>query len=842
MPLPLKNIRVLDFGQYVAGPATAAMLADQGAEVIRIDPPGGPLWKSPAMDTLNRRKKSILLNLKTDEDLKIARELIASADVLIENFRPGVMEKLGLDAKTAHEINPKLVYVSLPGFSAEDKERSHIQAWEGIIAAASGQFTDMGLNRILMGINTSFSPITLASGYAAMLAATSVSLALYSRESCGHGDTIEVPIAAALMEGLVYNSMYIEDCPGRYFSLREHEIDRRKKAEEPLDMAYDELQEFMDPFYRSYFCKDGRPVYVVATCHIDHCHKTLKAMGLYEKVREMGLPDLEDWYLPTSQWPEGLDCALGLYPLSKPWAEKISKIMAEKFLEKTAYEWEAYFGKLKIAVSAHRYTQEWLNSEHALASGLVHEFIDPIVGKRRQAGPVAWLNSSAAIAATGVPAPRLDAHREEILADLAQRKATSSTMSASGDTAFTSGQNWLKGVKILDMTNVIAGPTVANTLGRFGAEVIKIYPVKPTFDPWNTVLIGLQVHRGKRSILIDIKSDKGREAFNKMVAWADVVTYNGPHRQLAPLGLDLESLNTINPNVILFHLDCWGGPKTGPRSDDVGYDDLVQASTGIMSRFGGSIKTPEEHAHLGTIDVLTGFAGAFAVATALYKRKTTGETDVARTSLAACGQLLQAPFTYDYEGRDPFNEPSGPNIKGDGPLYRCYEASDGWFFLGMHNSGENGVNALESIEGLNGISKINPDALEAFLMEKFKTQAKAYWIKALNAMDVGAVELKALSQLREQYSSHDETGPQGSGSTFQFTRYDDHPSGHRIDIIAPCSIRPQYSALTVPPPAEKYGKETREILTDMGYSPTDMDEMIAAKVVSESWSEQYLPD
>ncbi len=841
MTLPLENIRVLDFGQYVAGPATAAILADQGAEVIRIDPPGGPLWKSPAMDTLNRRKKSIVLNLKTETDLNIAKELIASADVLIENFRPGVMAKLGLDSKTAHEINPRLVYVSLPGFSAQDTERAHIKAWEGIIAAASGQFTDMGLNRILMGINTSFSPITLASGYAAMLGATSVSLALYSRETCGHGDTIEVPIAAALMEGLVYNSMYIEDCPGRYFSLREHEIDRRKKAGEPLDMAYDELQEFMDPFYRSYFCKDGRPVYVVATCHVDHCHKTLKAMGLYEKVREMGLPDLDDWYLPTSQWPEGLDCALGLYPLSKPWAEKVSKLMAEKFLEKTAYEWEALFGEKKVPVSAHRYTKEWLNSEHALASGLVHEFMDPAVGKRRQAGPVAWLYSSAELAATGAPAPAPDAHRQEILEDLTRRKAIS-TASPADNRPFTTGHNWLKGVKILDMTNVIAGPTVANTLGRFGAEVIKIYPIKPTFDPWNTVLIGLQVHRGKRSILIDIKSDKGREAFNKMVAWADVVTYNGPNRQLAPLGIDLESLNRINPKVILFHLDCWGGPKTGPRSDYVGYDDLVQAATGIMSRFGGSIKTPEEHAHLGTIDVLTGFSGAFAVATALYKRKTTGETDVARTSLAACGQLLQAPFTYDYEGREPFNEPSGRHIKGDGPLYRCYEAADGWFFMGMPSLDATAHHVLESIEGMGGVSGIAPEALEDFLMERFKTRKKAHWINALNAMDVGAVELQALSQLREKYSSHEETGPHGSGSTFQFTRYDNHPSGHRIDIIAPCSIRPAYSALTVPPPAEKYGKETREILTDMGYAPADIDRMISEKVVSESWSEQYLPD
>ena len=75
MTTPLEDIRVLDFGQYIAGPATAMMLADQGAEVIRIDPPGGPKWASPAMDILNRRKKSIVLDLKKKEDLKIG-ELI----------------------------------------------------------------------------------------------------------------------------------------------------------------------------------------------------------------------------------------------------------------------------------------------------------------------------------------------------------------------------------------------------------------------------------------------------------------------------------------------------------------------------------------------------------------------------------------------------------------------------------------------------------------------------------------------------------------------------------------------------------------------------------------------
>ena len=832
MTLPMENIRVLDFGQYVAGPATAAMLADQGAEVIRIDPPGGPRWKSPAMETLNRRKKSIVLDLKDRADLDRARALVRSADVLIENFRPGVMARLGLDAKTCQGLNPALVYISLPGFSAQDQERAHIQAWEGVIAAASGQFTDMGLNRVLMGINTSFSPLTLASGYAAMLGATAVSLALHARKDCGHGDVIEVPIAAALMEGLVYNSMYIEDCPARYLSLREHEIARRKETGEALDMAYDDLQEFMDPFYRSYFCKDGRPVYVVATCHVDHCHKTLKAMDLYEKVRELGLGDLDDWYLPTSQWPEGLDSALGLYPLSKPWADKVSQLMADRFREKTSAEWEEIFGQAKVPVAVHNYTREWLNHPHPLAAGLVHEMDHPEQGRRRQAGPVSWVGNSAELAGQGALAPQLDQHRSEIL----------DALGVQGDTPpvdFTRNHHWLSGVKILDLTNVIAGPTVGNTLARFGAEIIKIYPIKPTFDPWNTVLIGLQVHRGKESILLDIKSEKGREAFNRMVEWADVVTFNGPHRQLEPLGLDKESLARINPQCILFHLDCWSGPKRGPKTDHVGYDDLVQAATGIMARFGGSIETPEEHAHLGTIDVLTGFAGAFAVGTALFQRGRTGKPDVARTSLAACGQLLQAPFTYDYEGRGPFNEPSGRHIKGDGPLYRCYPARDGWFFLGMV---DRPVADLAGVPGLEEVARVESDELENWLTKVFQTRDRDHWVAALHGLDIGATPLNSLGELREAYSSSQETGPHGAGSTFQFTRYDNHPAGRRIDIIAPCSIRPEFAALTVPPPAEKYGKETRDILARFGYSPEEIDGMIENNQASESWSQQYMPD
>src|SRR5207244_6283788 len=93
----LDGIRVIDFGQWLAGPLTAVMLADQGAEVIHVDPPGGPRWGAREADAfLNRGKRRITLDLRSVDDHATARRMIERADVVIEGFRPGVMERLGL--------------------------------------------------------------------------------------------------------------------------------------------------------------------------------------------------------------------------------------------------------------------------------------------------------------------------------------------------------------------------------------------------------------------------------------------------------------------------------------------------------------------------------------------------------------------------------------------------------------------------------------------------------------------------------------------------------------------------------------------------------------------------
>ncbi len=169
----LDGIRVIDFGQYIAGPLAGVMLADQGADVIHVDPPGGPQWKSEADAFLQRGKRRISLDLKDGNDRDTASRLIDGADVVIENFRPGVMERLGLGADAATQRNAGLIYTSIPGFAPDDP-RAGMQAWEGILDAA----TDNCIPRA--GEETPnwdwsrpfYSAVTLASNFGGFLGAT----------------------------------------------------------------------------------------------------------------------------------------------------------------------------------------------------------------------------------------------------------------------------------------------------------------------------------------------------------------------------------------------------------------------------------------------------------------------------------------------------------------------------------------------------------------------------------------------------------------------------------------------------------------------------------------------
>jgi crotonobetainyl-CoA:carnitine CoA-transferase CaiB-like acyl-CoA transferase len=828
--LPLRNVKVLDFGQYVAGPAVAMMLGDLGATVVHVDPPGGPMWKSPANATLNRNKLIVSLDLKSEEGLARARELVAEADILIENFRPGKMAALGLDPAELRHLYPELITVSIPGFASADEERRELRAYESIIAASSGVFTDMGLNRVLMGVNPSFSPLPLASAYGATIAASSAVLALQARERNGLGDQIEVPLASAVMEGLCYNSIRIENLPDRYLTQREREIARRRIEGLPMNVSYEELQELLDPFYRSYLCKDGRMFYVVCPSHKNHAKRCLQTLGIYDELIAEGLSEEDDTYKPSAEWSS--DVSLGVYPLPKVWADRIAARMKEVFITRTAKEWERIFGRNKFPGAPQRWLQEWINDDHAETSGLMIDVDDPEFGTMIQPGPVAWLEESGEAALS--PAPR---RWVDFNAALHAFKRIRTKLPRVTDPQDRSG--WLEGVRILDLCNVIAGPHSVSFLTRFGAEVIKLDPATPKYDAWNTVIFGMSHMRGKRSALIELTTPEGREVFDKLVRSVDVIVWNAPDNQIRKMGLDADTLSRVNPDAIFCKLDCFSGVRRGSRTDYVGYDDLVQATTGIMLRFGGTMSEPEEHAHVGTIDVMCGFAGTIAIGAALYQQLKVGVVGRARTSLCANSGLLQVPFCYDYTGRGLFDEPSGRYVNGYDALTRFYYTASGeWLLLSAY---EADVVTLAGIPEFAGFGEVPHEEREAFLSEIFANDTSEHWIETLRSHDIAAAVCENIDALRAKYT-HEPVGTPGiDRGSYSFTVFADHPSGHVVTQLDAFGVRPERGRVILPEPAEKYGASTRQVLRDLGYDDARIDEMIAAAAVSESWSKEYLP-
>ncbi|MDX2374445.1 CoA transferase [Psychrobacter sp. PP-21] len=632
------------------------------------------------------------------------------------------------------------------------------------------------------------------------------------------------------MESLCYNSIEIEDLPERYLTQREVEIQRRRVEGIPMNMGYEELQELLDPFYRSYMYKDGRMFYVVCPSHKHHAKRCLEVLGLYDELIEEGLTEEEDTYIPSSQWQS--DTSLGVYPMPKYWADHIAEKMKGAFLKRTSKEWQKIFGKRGIPGAPQRWLQEWIHDDHAETTGLMIEVEDPTYGKMIQPGPIVWLEECGEQMLQPKPPKLVDF--DEAFKKLKSIKTKLPSVKETDET-----YGWLDGIKVLDLCNVIAGPHSAAYLARFGAEVIKLDPASPLYDSWNTVIYGMSQMVGKQSILADIRYGQGREVFEQLVRSADVIVWNATDTQIKKMGLDTEGLKALNPEAIFCKLDCFSGVRKGPCSDFIGYDDVVQASTGIMLRCGGAMDTPEEHAHVGTIDVMCGFGGAMSIGVALYQKYRTGQIGRGRTSLVANSALLQIPYCYDFEKRGLFEEPSGRETNGHDELTRFYYTSSGNYLL--LNAYEGDVKNFEKVEGLEGFSQLDKDDRAAFLSNVFQKAPAHDWIERLQAADIAAVICADINALRAEYSHPANNTPGTDRGSYSFSIYEDHPSGHRVTQLDPYAIRPSDSKIYALSRPEKFGKSTRQIMLDLGYSESDIETGIASGSLSDSWGDEFLP-
>ncbi len=221
-PTPVKafaGLRVLDFSTTIAGPHCARMLADMGAEVIKIEAAEGETMRSrlPLRDghstsfgQLNAGKKSLVLDLKSPGGLGVVRRLIAGADVLVENFRPGVMARLQMDQATLRTLNPRLIYCSISGYG-QTGPSSGLPAYAPVIHAASGY--DMAHLAYQPGrTRPDYCGIYLADVVAGAYAYGAIASALYQRTTTGAGQHIDVSMLEAML-GLTLNELQSAQFP-----------------------------------------------------------------------------------------------------------------------------------------------------------------------------------------------------------------------------------------------------------------------------------------------------------------------------------------------------------------------------------------------------------------------------------------------------------------------------------------------------------------------------------------------------------------------------------------------------------------------------------------------------
>lgn len=220
MPQPLEGLRVIDLTRALAGPYAAMMLGDQGADVIKIEQPGkgdeSRGWGPPFQEgessyflSINRNKRSVTLDLKSDDGKRALEALLATADVLLENFSPGVMAKLGFDQAAVRARHPRLVYCSISGFGQDGPNRDR-PAYDLILQGMGGL---MSITGPVGGPPTKVG-VPIADLTAGMFAFSAVMLALFQRERTGRGQFVDTSLLDGQLALLTFQA-------GRYFATGE---------------------------------------------------------------------------------------------------------------------------------------------------------------------------------------------------------------------------------------------------------------------------------------------------------------------------------------------------------------------------------------------------------------------------------------------------------------------------------------------------------------------------------------------------------------------------------------------------------------------------------------------
>ena len=396
MTLPLSDIRIVDFSQNVAAPSGGMMLADQGADVIKVEPPGGGSSRTniPAINgmtlyfmSFNRNKRSIMVDVTKDEGRDVTYDLARWADVFITNSRLDARRRHGYSYHDLAAINSRLIYVSLTGYGEAGPEAN----LPGADITIQGRAGEISARRISDGPYPEYTRLFHYDMGTAMLIAYGVMVAVHERHKTGTGQQVEVNL---LQTALALHTLQMTHLAGS------SERSLARPAGLPIQ----------------YMCSDGRQLLSQTINVGGRWDGFLGAVGLEQLATDPRFDTLE-------KREEGV--------------EELTKVISQHFATKPASEWEAMFKRKELSATVVKEIEmeEVDEDPQVVANDMLVEFQQPGVGSMRATGQSVRLSAHANERWLRLPAPRLGEHTDEILGQLGYTPQRIQTLRESGAVA-----------------------------------------------------------------------------------------------------------------------------------------------------------------------------------------------------------------------------------------------------------------------------------------------------------------------------------------------------------------------------------------------------------------------
>jgi crotonobetainyl-CoA:carnitine CoA-transferase CaiB-like acyl-CoA transferase len=384
----LEGFRIIDVTQVISGPLATRILADQGADVIKVEPPEGDILRhmggisglSPTFATTNRSKRSVVINLKDDAGLATLHQLVAGADVFIQNSRPGIAERMGIGEAALRAVNPALIYVSICGFG-EEGPYSHKRVYDPLIQGMS-TLADIQAGQ---GDRPRLIRVIVPDKVTALTAAQNITAALLARERTGKGQHVRLSMLDAVIafvwpEAMAYHTFVSPEAP-------------KIKPVARRDLVYDTA--------------DG---YIIASTV---AHREWEAFCRAAERSDW----LED---PRFQNAAGLVAH----------ARERLEMMAEVLKTRTTEHWLDVLDKADVPC-APVLTRDTLHLHPQVqANGIIVEQDHPVAGLVRQPRPAERMDITPSEISR--PAPTLGQHTDEVLAEIGLEPGRIAKLRASG--------------------------------------------------------------------------------------------------------------------------------------------------------------------------------------------------------------------------------------------------------------------------------------------------------------------------------------------------------------------------------------------------------------------------